>query len=165
MLRSLTLALVACTIFCAPGRCQTSPATAGDSVLRAARADADRDARDPFVGGYFGSSFLGGAALGLMAPIVALFPNRETATVAAAGGVLVFATFDQAGQPVRTLPDSIRWRVADEPPEYQEAYRAAYAQRLTRRRVRAAKTGGITGTLAGLGFFGFLAYSFATADF
>ncbi|HEX8454787.1 MAG TPA: hypothetical protein VF647_22105 [Longimicrobium sp.] len=165
MLRSLTLALVACTIFCAPGRGQTSPATPGDSLLQAARADADRDARDPFVGGYFGSSFLGGAALGLMAPIVALFPNRETATVAAAGGVLVFATFDQAGQPVRTLPDSIRWRVAEEPPEYHEAYRAAYAQRLTRRRVRAAKTGGITGALAGVGFFGFLAYSFATADF
>jgi hypothetical protein len=55
--------------------------------------------------------------------------------------------------------------VANEPLEYQQAYRAAYGQRLARRRVRAARTGGIVGTLAGVGFFGFLAYSFANADF
>ncbi len=162
MLRSLILALVACTLLGAPARAQTTPA---DSLLRAARADADQAARDPFVGGYFATGFLGGAALGLAAPIAALSPNMESISIAGLGGALVFATLDQAGQPVRTLPDSIQWRVADQPPEYQQAFRAAYGQRLVRRRVRAARTGGIAGTLTGVGFLGFLAYSFATADF
>jgi hypothetical protein len=162
MLRSLTLALVACTLLCAPARAQTAPA---DSLLNAARADAEQAARDPFVGGYFVSGFFGGTTLGLMAPVAAVIPTRETIGLAGLGGALVLATVDQAGQPVRTLPDSIQWRVANEPLQYQEAYRAAYGQRLARRRVRAAKSGGIVGTLTGVGFFGFLAYSFATADF
>lgn len=161
MLR-LLVALVACTLVGAPLRAQTTPA---DSLLHAARADAHEAARDPFVGGYFATGFLGGATVGFVAPIAALSPNKEAVAIAGLGGALVFATLDQAGQPVRTLPDSIRWRVADQPPEYQEAFRVAYAQRLTRRRVRAAKNGGIVGTLAGVGFFGFLVYSFTQADF
>lgn len=165
MLRSLTLALVAGTLLCAPARAQTTPAAPADSVVQTARADADRAARDPFVGGYFGSGFFGGATLGLMAPVAALVPTRETAGLAALGGALVFVTIDQAGQPVRTLPGVIQQRVANEPAEYRDAYRTAYGQRLARRRVRAAKTGAAVGTLAGLGFFGFVVYSFATADF
>jgi hypothetical protein len=162
MLRSLTLALVAGTILCGPARAQSAPA---DSLLQAAHADAVRAARDPFVGGYFGATFLGGASLGLMAPTAALFPIKETVGLAAAGGALMFATIDQAGRPVRTLPDTVQWRVAGEPAAYQEAFRAAYGQRLARRRVRAAKTGAAVGTLAGLGFFAFLVHSFATSDF
>ncbi len=162
MLRSLTLALVACTLLCAPARAQTSPA---DSLLHAARADADRAARDPFVGGFFGASLVGGTALGLMAPIAALIPTKETIGSAAAGGLLVLATVNQAGDPVRTLPDTTGWRLAKETPEYQQAYEAAYFRRLAQRRVRAAKMGGIAGTLTGVGLFGFLAYSFATSDF
>jgi hypothetical protein len=165
MLRSLTLALVACTVLCAPVRAQTTPAAPADSLLKAARADADRAARDPFVGGYLGSGFFGGTTLGLMAPAAAIVPTRETTALAAMGGVLVFATIEQAGQPVKTLPDTIQRRLANEPAEYQEAYRTAYSQRLARRRVRAAKTGAAVGTLAGVGFFGFIVYSFATADF
>ena len=86
MLRSLTLALVACTLLCAPAHAQTSPATPADSLLEAARADADRDARDPFVGGYFGASFLGGATLGLMAPVVALLVAAGAGTKWGRGG-------------------------------------------------------------------------------
>jgi hypothetical protein len=162
MLRSLILALFACTLLGTPARAQAAPA---DSLLHAARADADQAARDPLVGGYFATGFLGGATLGLMTPIAVLVPTKETVGFAGVGGAIVFATLHQAGQPVRTLPDSIQGRVADEPLEYQQAYRAAYGQRLARRRVRAARTGGIVGTLAGVGFFGFLAYSFANADF
>lgn len=162
MLRSLTLALAACTLLCAPARAQT---TAADSLLHAARADADQAAREASVGSYYVSSFFGGTIVGLMAPIAVLIPTKEAVGFAGAGGALLFATFDQAGQPARTLPDTIQWRVVNEPLEYQEAYRAAYGQHLSRRRVRAAKTGGIAGALTGVGLFGFLAYSFATADF
>lgn len=100
-----------------------------------------------------------------MAPIAVLSPSKETIGFAGVGGALVLATLDQAGQPVRTLPDTIQSRMAGEPLQYQEAFRAAYGQRLARRRVRATKTGGIAGTVTGVGLFGFLAYSFATADF
>jgi hypothetical protein len=162
MLRSLTLALVACSLLCAPAGAQTTHA---DSLLHAARADADQAARDPFVGSYFASGFFGGTVLGLMAPVAALIPTKETVGFAGAGGVLVAATLDQAGQPVRALPAAIQSRVANETLEYQEAFRAAYGQRLAGRRVRAAKTGGIAGALTGVGLFGFLAYSFANADF
>jgi hypothetical protein len=161
MLRTLTLALAACTLACAPARAQAVPA---DSLLHIARADADQAAREASVGSYYVGGFFGGTIVGLMAPIAVLSPTKEAVGLAGAGGALLFATFDQAGRPVRTLPDTTEWRVADQPPDYQQAFRAEYGQRLARRRVRAAQTGGIIGTLTGVGFFGFLVYSFANAD-
>jgi hypothetical protein len=46
-------------------------------------------------------------------------------------------------------PPSLAASIDSQPPTYQDAFRAGYAQRLAQRRRRGAITGGVVGTLVG----------------
>lgn len=125
------------------------PATARDSV-HAARAG-ELAASDPQVGGYFVASFLGGVPAGFLLPIGVAFSEPFSFALGGTGAGVIGLTTRHAAR--RGLPpDSIiRAHVPRLTREQVRVFRAAYRERLGRRRVRASLWGGAIGVGVGAG--------------
>lgn len=130
---------------------ETSPLP--DSVLygdvaEAGRVDGRRLAGQPGVMGYAAGGFVGGLPVGF-AGLFALGSGRAGLVAPTVAGVAPFtATLVHSNRAV-VLPPRVERGLVRRSPEYGQAFRDAYAERLRGRRRSAAVLGGVAGTVAG----------------
>lgn len=153
MVRTFGSVLIACALASTPAPGQVSseapPETPADSLAQAA-ASGRSAAGEPAVGGYFIAPFVAGIPLGFVGPFALL--GDPTVLAIAGGGVAVIAiTTSRARDRDIDLPVRLRRDLDQASPAYREAFRAAYAERLSRRRFRASLWGAGVGTAAGFG--------------
>lgn len=125
-------------------------AEAASDSAAAARAG-QLAAGDRGVGGYFVASFLGGLPVGFLLPIGVTFTEPFSIVVGGTGAAVIGFTTHQAAR--RDLPtDSIiRAHIRTPRRDQVRVFRAAYRDRLSRRRVRASLWGGAIGVGVGAG--------------
>jgi hypothetical protein len=140
----------------------------GDTAVQlpaqlSARADGERAADERGVEGSFTVSFFGGLSLGLFAPLGLRFDEPLLVVLGGAGAAAVGLTYDNAGNTVVT--EDVEQRLQLESAAYQDEFRAAYHERLAKRRQQASIWGGGVGTGMGLGLLGWLLWEIAHSDF
>lgn len=117
-------------------------------LAEAGRTDGRRLAGRPGVLGYAAGGFAGGLPVGFVG-LFAVFTGRAAFVApTAAGAAVLTATTVRANRAV-VLPPDVERGLERRSPEYGQAFRDAYAERLRGRRREAAVLGGIAGTVAG----------------
>lgn len=152
----LTLVLGAALSVPAAGQVRADPqsTTVADTLEAVAQTAGRLAAGEPGVGAYFVSSFLGGLTAGFFLPIgVGTSDGSYLGLGAAGAAAIVVSTWSAAGRDV-AVPPAIQHDLRDRGPDYQQAFRAAYADHLSQRRVRASLLGGGIG--AGIGLAGLI---------
>ena len=143
------LLVIACTyILCVPAVVATAQAATGDTLTAVQGAQAGQiAARRPEVFGRAMLGFVSGIPIGFSVPSFAY---------GGVGGVaLGVAGIEAAGRLGDTAP-SPGAEIQARGDAFTKAYIESYSTTLSRRRVGAARTGGVMGSVAGFGFLFFL---------
>lgn len=163
MLRPIALALLLCVVCAAPVLGQVGhvplPGAALDSLLQAADRAGRDAARVPRVGGYFLTSFIGGLPAGFLGSIGVMSSDPGPILLGSVGAALVIGSAAHGAKREFELPPELQERLKEQPPVYREAFRSAYGEQLSRRRVKASLWGGAVGAGIGIGAVVWLLYS------
>lgn len=156
MLRQIALSLVLCAGLAVPAQGQqVEPDSVSTAQAEHLRQDAQirgrAAARERAVAGYFFASFVGGLTTGFFLPLGLAVPDGTSLALGSAGTAVVVASTSMAANRDSRPPPAVLNPLADQPPEYQQAFRSAYAEQLRRRSVRASLWGGGIGAGLGLG--------------
>lgn len=163
MLRVLA-PLLAAVLLALPARAQADGSAADAARLAAADSAGRAAAGSRPVAGYFLTSFAGGLAAGVLLPAGFLMRDEGIGAMGGAGAALVIGTTARAGGEAE-LPAHVAAEVENQPDAWREAYHAAYADQLRRRRTRASLWGGGIGAGVGVGAVVYLVATLASTDF
>ena len=135
---------------------------ARDSLAEAGYRDGRAAAEARGVGGYGLLGALTGLAAGGIGTPLLLFGHGELRLIGAAAIVPIFLTHAQAGRSRPEPPPDVEREIQLRPSSYRQTFRHAYADRLSQRRRRAVRIGGLTGGVVGaVTVVGLIAYAIA----
>jgi hypothetical protein len=128
---------------------QRASALARDSAAKAGWRDGRAAARSGDVAGYALAGAATGFAAGSAGLPLLIFGDAPRRVAGAAIFIPVVWTAAAARRSYPAPPPGIAQAIQHQPAEYQEAFRAAYAERLAQRRRRTAAVAGVTGGVVG----------------
>lgn len=149
LLRHL-LVLWTLLLFPALGAAQDTRGVAADVAIDAVMAG-EAAAKSKGVSGYFLSSFVAGVPTGFLLPIAVATNEPQAVVGVVLGGAALGATISKASTDSAVVGPATSELLRSESHAYQQAFREAYEERLSRRRVAASMWGGAIGTGVGLG--------------
>ena len=143
------LASAAALVLATTADAQRASAPVVDPIVALGHRDGRTAAATHAVGGYGALGALTGFIAGAVGLPLVIFGHDEGRILGVGATVPVAWTVAAAGASRTPPPPHVAQRIADRPAAYQEAFRAAYAQRLAQRRRRAAALGGTAAAAAG----------------